>query len=256
LRNKVKTIYESGGISKLFDVWYALEYEMAKGEKKNFLDEIREFEDFRSSKIISDLYHLWPKMYNDIIEAIERNDNEKLENTLKNIESIYLKSVINGDDVKFGSPLHYAVFTGNLEATKILLRYGASQSKELDTVDSLFLSYNQLLFKSGCLPLHIAATTDNKEIFNVLLENGSDIDVRDRNGQTALLYAAMAGKIEMLDYILQEKHSNPSIEDNDGNTFLDYIEGEQLNILLDNTVLKEKYPELIEQIKNKQKKKD
>jgi len=210
LRNKVKTIYESGGISELFDVWFRLEYKMKKEEKKNFFEEIKQFEDFRSSKIIIDLYHLWLKMYNDIIEAIERNDNEELENTLKNIKSIYLKSVINGDDEKFGSPLHYAVFTVNLEATKILLRYGASQSIKLDADDSFLINNNQLLFKSGCLPLHIAATT-NKEIFNVLLENGCDIDVRDRNGHTPLYYAAMTGDIEMLDYILQEKHRNPSI---------------------------------------------
>jgi len=74
------------------------------------------------------------------------------------------------------------------------------------------------------LPLHIAATTDNKEILNVLLENGSDINVIDWDGQTPLHYAAMAGKIKMFKYILEEKDGNPTIIDDYEKTFLDYIE--------------------------------
>lgn len=73
------------------------------------------------------------------------------------------------------SALHWAVFSGDSGIVKCLLSRGA----RLD-----------LPGEAKCLPIHCATTRDLREILDILLSHGADINARDSLGWTPLHYAA------------------------------------------------------------------
>lgn len=81
-----------------------------------------------------------------------------------------------------GSPLHRAVFVGNMEIIGLLLAAGA----DIDAV----------MATNGWTPLHIAALSGWYEPAKVLVENGSDLNIVDKRGATPLFYAVLTGNRE------------------------------------------------------------
>ena len=54
----------------------------------------------------------------------------------------------------------------------------------------------------GVWPLHVAVSQDSLEIISQLIEAGADVNLRDKNQKTPLIWAAMTGKFQVIDYLL------------------------------------------------------
>lgn len=73
----------------------------------------------------------------------------------------------------------------------------------------------------GATLLHWAAETANIEIAKSLVENGTPVDIRDRNGRTPLLAAAGSGNVAVAGYLIS-KQADIGAVDNAGMSALHY----------------------------------
>lgn len=73
----------------------------------------------------------------------------------------------------------------------------------------------------GFTPLIWATTSDNNEIFNLILSKGVDVNFVNKDGGSALYYAVTNQKIKKLE-ILLEKGANPNVTFLDDSTPLSY----------------------------------
>uniref|UniRef100_A0A452H5M7 Uncharacterized protein n=1 Tax=Gopherus agassizii TaxID=38772 RepID=A0A452H5M7_9SAUR len=99
---------------------------------------------------------------------------------------------------KFGrTPLHYAAANGSYQCTVTLVTAGAS----INETDC-----------KGCTPLHYAAASDTyrssccwipqgRAVHEFLLDNGADASLRDKQGYTAVHYAAAYGNRQNLELV-------------------------------------------------------
>ena len=96
------------------------------------------------------------------------------------------------------SPLHQAVFSGDLRLVYVLLQGGA----DINTQDS-----------KKQTPLHFAVLKGNAEIVAALLRCGADGNASDHHSNTPLHYAAYRGPLEMVqelllyDYLSRDEYS-------------------------------------------------
>jgi ankyrin repeat protein len=112
------------------------------------------------------------------------------------------RALLNPVDVKGLSPLHYAASAGNLEIAKMLIDKGAqvnAQSRDYTqeagwvtvsgtTVSARNVSSRRII--EGRTPLHLAARNGHKEIAELLIAKGANVNMRDNYGSTALHWAA------------------------------------------------------------------
>jgi len=119
---------------------------------------------------------------------------------------------VNLTNTNGNSPLHFSALLGKLEATKTLVERGAALN---DT--NIY----------GNTPLMLAAFKSESEIFRYLTKSGADINICDKNddsalhlnitnkyGNTPLMVAALRGKTEVFLY-LKENGANIGIRSND-----------------------------------------
>ena len=134
------------------------------------------------------------------------------------------------------SALFLAAMNGDCEMVKLLLRNGADPSLR-DTVNGTALlravDFGQIdvvelllnderteyedLKNDGCDLLISASRHGFAKIITLLHIKGVDLDGRDRTGQTALHYASLEGKLDVVQDLLA-LGANPAIEDNNGRT--------------------------------------
>ncbi|KAL6198931.1 hypothetical protein ACLB2K_028719 [Fragaria x ananassa] len=115
--------------------------------------------------------------------------------------------MIKNVDALGWTPLHYAAFRGNLEATKVLMQCDSSASYILDN--------------SGMSALHVAAHAGYTKIMEELLRWRPDIcDLLNGKGQTALHAAVLGARVNVVEYILKTPKLAAIINeaDEDGNT--------------------------------------
>ncbi|KAF9335913.1 hypothetical protein BG006_010338 [Podila minutissima] len=80
-----------------------------------------------------------------------------------------------------------------------------------------------------------AAADNNIELVKKYLSEGQDVNQKDSFGYTALHQAASYDCIELAKYLIQEKHANVNIEDEEGDTPLFACETtEMIDLLLEN----------------------
>lgn len=79
-----------------------------------------------------------------------------------------VKSLIKGQDAKYGSPLHYAVFIGHTQSVKILLEHGANPNLPL-ACNSKLIGGNDDYVK-GSTALDIARRQGLQDIIRLLLK--------------------------------------------------------------------------------------
>ncbi|MCY1240479.1 Ankyrin repeats (3 copies) [compost metagenome] len=103
------------------------------------------------------------------------------------------------------SPLILACYRGNIEVAQFLMQ----QVKDINTASGMGTA------------LMAATVKGNVEIVKKLLENKADPNIRDSNGTTALIYAAIFKKYEIADFLIKAK-ADPAIKDNRGNSAIDY----------------------------------
>lgn len=164
------------------------------------------------------------------------NDNDFLLKTLIwNNPEVITQPMATGDLL-----LHYAVKQGKLKAVSVLL--GRDALGENDTFVRVFNFFGwwlhpqnnvndiNLANKEGRTPLHYAALQGNVEIAKILLENGADVNVADKDtdpetalafrgneGKAPLHYAVENGHVEVARLLLQ-KGANVNLKDEDGCT--------------------------------------
>ena len=100
------------------------------------------------------------------------------------------------------TPLHGAAFYGNVEVSRLLLRYKA----DIHAYDN-----------EGRTPLHEAARYDQDNTARLLLEHGADVNARDNGRNTPLHTASEWGYLKVA-RLLVEHGANIDAEDDEGRT--------------------------------------
>jgi ankyrin repeat protein len=111
----------------------------------------------------------------------------------------------NSEDTNHRTPLSYASEAGHIPVVKIFL---ADNRTFLDSRDN-----------NGRAPLAWAALKGHKEIAQMLLEKGADVNIQDKDGKTSLQWALENGHKEMAQMLL-ENRADVNIQDNAGKTSL------------------------------------
>lgn len=120
---------------------------------------------------------------------------------------------LNAGDQFGKTPLMNAVFSQNFELIKILLQSGA----KVDQVDREGSSALIAMINMGA---GVDADKQKPKIMELLLAAGSDIDLRNKDGNTALHMAVVGGRQSILDYLIQ-KNPDSSIQNKNKKTALD-----------------------------------
>ena len=102
--------------------------------------------------------------------------------------------------------IHKAVEEGNIEAVKKFLAAG--------------IDVNAKAFITGSTPLHIAAT---KEVVELLIAKGADVNAKDKYDMTPLHPAAGRGHKEVVELLIA-KGADVNARDEDGDTPLDWAD--------------------------------
>lgn len=121
----------------------------------------------------------------------------------------------NIEDESGKTALTYAVEIYNDEnLTKLLLKYQANP---------LYIS------KTGLIPIMQAAKNRAFQALKILIDSGIDLDTRDLDGQTLLMHTAAATNyVPILKYLII-KGANIDLEDNMGETAIDYAKKNKNN---------------------------
>ena len=129
-------------------------------------------------------------------------ENEDVENLRKLLE--YGPSLKIPDD-RGVTPLHYAVYTNNIDIVGVILDQINRDNPEIKDLKNI----------QGCTPLHSAVFMENLEITELLIEKGCNFIATDCMGRTMLHYAVIIPQpvqttSKMVNYILKydELHHN------------------------------------------------
>lgn len=142
----------------------------------------------------------------------------------------FYKELIHAKDANGNTPLMLAVEKGHLETTKVLLKIGASPyekvsgnnvmhkaiQKENVELVNILLSYEQLIHlknKDGFTPLMFAALYGQTTIFEILLKAGADPYEKNDRGSDVMSVASAASCIEIGKLLLPHKKLINSNED-------------------------------------------
>lgn len=110
------------------------------------------------------------------------------------------------------SAIHYAAMRGGAGAVRLLARLGA----DVNAADTF----------GGYAPLHLAAAHCNREIVQetcaALLAAGAEVDARTKWGTTALWSAAIAGRGDLVDFLLRHG-ADLETRDQEGRTVLIFV---------------------------------
>eukprot|EP01119_Soliformovum_irregulare_P001359 TRINITY_DN1107_c0_g2_i1.p1 TRINITY_DN1107_c0_g2~~TRINITY_DN1107_c0_g2_i1.p1 ORF type:complete len:1152 (-),score=404.61 TRINITY_DN1107_c0_g2_i1:97-3552(-) len=104
---------------------------------------------------------------------------------------------------KKGTSLHDAAFNGDIESLKNLVKKGKSNVNNQGPLETS--------------PLHEAAFSDQVECVKFLLENGAEVNIKDKEGASPLQHAAFNGSLRTLK-ILLESGADPTSRDKEGST--------------------------------------
>ncbi|KAE9532081.1 hypothetical protein AGLY_010283 [Aphis glycines] len=177
LQHFVLKIHDSYGISYLNTAWLYLRF-LGKKRIMGILKLMFKFSD-QSLKVFELLKKL-DSFYKTLTEAIENQNYEAVNNILQDIiPDHFIKAIINGQDDKFGSPLHYAAFKGDIITIQILLKYGVNPNLKLMENSKLLCTteeteeYYDLIGKTS---LDLATKYGHEEVAKILLSHGADVN--------------------------------------------------------------------------------
>ena len=154
---------------------------------------------------------MWFNRYN-LIEAVKNNDINRVNSILNNG-----KANINAKDRDGWTALIWASCKGDLEITKLLVENGA----DIDAKDN-----------EGWSALMEASYEGHLKVVKYLVEKGIDrVNVKDNDGWTALMRASWRGYLEIVQYLV-EIGADINIKNKDGKTALDWADIEEIKEIL------------------------
>ena len=123
-------------------------------------------------------------------------------------------------DIYQNTPLHLATAKMNMTVAQLPLEHGAkieatdysSETPLFAAVDEKQISIVRLLLGIGAdvnvknthnTVLHSASSYDSPDLMELLLEHGAEIEAKDGDGDTPLLWAAVCGKIKTVTLLLR-----------------------------------------------------
>ncbi|XP_065223552.1 uncharacterized protein LOC135847779 [Planococcus citri] len=166
------------------------------------------------SKCFHELLRNLDTSYHDLTNAIITANHEEIK-TIMERDPTYKKSIINGQDEKFGSPLHYVVCKGDVETANLLLSNGANPNLRLNETDiperlSTFENLEEMRGSEdwqvdyySWTPLHLAALNGCNEIVRLLIDVGARINVQVQKGDTPLHLSSMRNHFQIVQLLLQ-----------------------------------------------------
>lgn len=104
------------------------------------------------------------------------------------------------------SPLHVAAMNNQVEAAKVLISKGASVNLTAAT-------------EGGETPLHLTAMKGHRDMVDLLLDHGADINAQTSGFDPPALIAARFGHAGVLNRLM-EKGADPGVTDGEGNNLL------------------------------------
>lgn len=147
------------------------------------------------------------------------------------------------------NPMLVALNEGNLEMVKFLESKGISFNGRITNKKNTYYGFDALMFAvnsgkgkiveyllsknfksnvfnelSGFYPIHYAANNCMPQMIDVLVKNGTDINVRNKLGETPLIVAAR-GKCYAAVVTLNEARARFDVTDKSGKTALDHLKG-------------------------------
>nr|ADK74377.1 inhibitor of nuclear factor-kappaB [Meretrix meretrix] len=117
---------------------------------------------------------------------------------------------VDSRDHKGNTPLHIASKEGYDYFAKILLEpihYEETMNNKYELPYQQIPQNLEARNYEGQVCIHLAAEGCHIKTLNVLLSKGADVNARDgKSGRTILHYAAESGCMELLEFLLQQKH--------------------------------------------------
>lgn len=166
--------------------------------------------------------------------------------TVSRLSSKLLVKVINLQDDKGNTALHYAVANEKFDIVALLISFkicntnvvnnagytpvmlGAAYNVSCDGDESKCImkqligtgDVNARFSHDGQTALMLAASSGSLELVNILIECGADVNLQNKDGSTALMFACENRNIEIVKRLLEVPGCNAGLEDNDRKTAL------------------------------------
>ena len=136
-------------------------------------------------------------------DAIEKGETAKVKQLLAKGNVNFKSTNANGF-----LPLQVAVMYGHADVCELLIKKGEN--------------VNEQDYAGRMAPIHVAAGKRNlpRAVWTVLLENGADVNIKDRYGRTPLHLIARAGD-PAIAKLLMQKGARSNVRDQQGKTPLD-----------------------------------
>lgn len=158
-----------------------------------------------------------------MLSAAEEGNTDIVEYLISRGANVNAVSVgIDGDvkDKKINSTLYSAIIRGNFDIIKLLIENGADIEQELD-------------FSGGTeAPVLTAAGCSSKNILEYFLKKGAKVNYQNNKGNSPLMRAAYAGRIDNLKILLSYK-ADKQLKDNNGHTAMDLAKEKKQKEIVD-----------------------
>ena len=120
---------------------------------------------------------------------------------------------VNARDKNWQTPKHISAANGAYDSLKLLLE--DDEKRQVDMAD-----------RAGRTALHMAAHQNHRQLCDLLLKHGANVNRGDKRDRTALHYAASCLNEDVVSLLLA-KQADPNAQDKDGMTALHVVSGQE-----------------------------